>query len=167
MYDGEKHWKVPHNSTRVPLGTVVTPERILTAEISTKERATWESVISRGLGNPTLYNVSDKTDGHSCKLIPRLPAAQLRSGFYTSPNLPRHQYRSFTSSARGTNMIFRVSASRCRSISLSRNAQSIPILSLVKTLNSSWLPGVLLYTEYRHQSLYKIIAGWREPAAHL
>ena len=80
---------------------------------------------------------------------------------------PRDQNRSFASSARGTKMKFRASASRCRPISLSRNAQSNPILSLVKTLNSSWFPGESLYIKFAYQLRCDVVAEWREACTHM
>ena len=87
---------------------------------------------------------------------------QSSCGFYTACGLPKYQYRSFASSARGTNIIFRASASCCRSISLSRNARSSPILSLVKTLNSSRFPGVSFYIEFRYQLFRDVATEWGE-----
>jgi len=93
-----------------------------------------------------------------------MSAAQPQSDIQTAPwpGPQIHQYRSFASSARGTKTIFLASASRSRSISLSRNAPSSPILSLVKTLNSSWLPGGLCCVGLGRQLFCDIIRKWSE-----
>jgi len=140
-----------------------TYEHVQTAETREREKkSTWKPPFQR---NPTLYTTSVKTNGCSCKLDPNEetnPTPTSSSAAIWLLCSPKCQYISFASSARGTKMIFWASASCCRCISLSRNAQSNPILSFVKTLNRSWLLGGLFCTKFTHQFLRDIVAEWRE-----